>query len=114
MRCDSDCSSTESKRQSSTFVAFSENSAKFTPMPSQVAPSGSGWPGQTRIGIDPAPPPSAIQPTLSLATIQDLFRDRPYMVRSKAFQHFWVFFPAQAGQHCTNLGSQTMHIHIKG
>src|SRR5262245_59161119 len=51
MRCDSACAFAESKRQSSTFVAFSENSAKFTPMRSQVAPSGLGRPGQTRIGI---------------------------------------------------------------
>ena len=30
----------ESKRQSSTCVAFSEKSAKLTPVPSQVAPRG--------------------------------------------------------------------------
>src|SRR3982751_1103687 len=39
--------SRESKRQSSPRVACSENSAKFTPTPSQVAPSGYGAPGQT-------------------------------------------------------------------
>ena len=30
----------ESNKQSSTFVAYSENSAKLTPLPSQVAPRG--------------------------------------------------------------------------
>src|SRR5438128_702998 len=39
--------SSASKRQSSTFVACSENSAKFTPTPVQVAPSGYGSPGHT-------------------------------------------------------------------
>src|SRR5262245_44428776 len=38
-----------SNKQSSTPVAFSENSAKFTPDPSQVAPSGYGLPGHTFI-----------------------------------------------------------------
>src|SRR3954454_14587357 len=37
----------ESNRQSSTFVACSENSAKFTPTPVHVAPSGYGSPGHT-------------------------------------------------------------------
>src|SRR5687768_3774345 len=45
---DSTSSVAELKRHSSTRVACSENSAKFTPMPSQVAPSGYGAPGQTR------------------------------------------------------------------
>jgi hypothetical protein len=36
----------ESNKQSSTCVAFSENSAKFTPLPSHVAPRGAGLPGQ--------------------------------------------------------------------
>src|SRR6266576_4242925 len=35
----------------STPVAFAEYSAKFTPPPSQVAPSGYGRPGQTTLGI---------------------------------------------------------------
>src|SRR6266511_974914 len=43
--------STASNRQSSTFVACSEKSAKFTPLPSHVAPSGEEWPGQTRMGF---------------------------------------------------------------
>src|SRR5580765_3787349 len=47
---DSVVASSVSKRQSSTFVACSENSAKFTPEPSQVAPSGYGDPGQALIG----------------------------------------------------------------
>src|SRR5262249_38535864 len=37
-----------SKRQSSTFSAFAENSAKFVPRPSQVAPSGCGAPAERR------------------------------------------------------------------
>src|ERR671927_133792 len=43
------CSSTSasSNRQSLTLAAFSENSAKFVPWPSHVAPSGNGRPGQT-------------------------------------------------------------------
>src|SRR5262245_61868136 len=45
---DSTSASTESNRQSSTRVACSENTAKFTPTPSHVAPSGYGEPGQTR------------------------------------------------------------------
>ena len=36
----------ESNRHNSTSVALSENSAKFTPAPSQFAPSGEGLPGQ--------------------------------------------------------------------
>src|SRR5512142_1348110 len=40
-----------SKRQSSTFSACAENSAKLTPPPSQVAPSGDGRPGQTRLRV---------------------------------------------------------------
>src|SRR2546429_6136344 len=39
-----------SKRHSSTAVAFSENRAKFTPDPSQVAPSGYELPGQALTG----------------------------------------------------------------
>src|SRR5262249_22642946 len=39
----------ESNMQSSTLVAYSENRAKLTPAPSQVAPSGYGRPGQTRM-----------------------------------------------------------------
>jgi hypothetical protein len=50
MRRDSAASSTESNRQSSTLVAFSEKIAKFTPAPSQVAPSGYGRPGHTLMG----------------------------------------------------------------
>src|SRR3569833_4442306 len=38
-----------SKRQSSTFVALAENSAKLVPRPSQVAPSGCGAPAATRL-----------------------------------------------------------------
>src|SRR5512145_2197329 len=37
------------KRQSWTLVACSEKSAKLTPDPSHVAPSGDGEPGQTRM-----------------------------------------------------------------
>jgi len=36
----------ELKRHNSTCVAFSEKSAKLTPRPSHVAPSGYGWPGR--------------------------------------------------------------------
>src|SRR5436190_16772016 len=52
MRSLSFIASGESKRQSSTFVACAENSAKFTPTPVQVAPSGYGSPGQMRTKID--------------------------------------------------------------
>ena len=44
--------STESNKHNSTCVAYSENSAKLTPFPSHVAPSGYEFPGHTRI----APP----------------------------------------------------------
>src|SRR6185312_11587311 len=37
-----------SNRQSSTFSALAENSAKFVPRPSQVAPSGCGEPAAMR------------------------------------------------------------------
>src|SRR5438874_12170250 len=37
-----------SNRQSSTFSACAENSAKLVPRPSQVAPSGCGDPGERR------------------------------------------------------------------
>src|SRR5947209_18874961 len=40
-----------SKIHSSTFVALAEKSAKFTPIPSQVAPSGKGWRSRTRLRI---------------------------------------------------------------
>ena len=49
MVSDSVSASSESNRHSSTRVACSENSAKLTPTPSQVAPSGYGAPGQTLI-----------------------------------------------------------------
>ena len=47
-----------SNRHSSTLVALAENSAKLTPAPSQVAPSGCGDPGSTRsfvMGLRRAP-----------------------------------------------------------
>src|SRR5581483_11484963 len=47
MQADSRSASFESKRHSSTLVALREKSAKFTPEPSHVAPSGWGLPGQT-------------------------------------------------------------------
>src|SRR5262249_29882462 len=40
-----------SNRQSSTLAAWAENSAKLTPTPSQVAPSGNEWPSRTRGGV---------------------------------------------------------------
>src|SRR5690349_15038308 len=40
-----------SNRHSSTLVAWAENSAKLTPTPSQVAPSGNEWPSRTRGGV---------------------------------------------------------------
>src|SRR5579872_617497 len=40
------------KRQTSTPVAFSDARAKFTPTPSQVAPSGYGLPGNVFISFD--------------------------------------------------------------
>src|SRR6185436_20015211 len=46
---DSTSASAESNRHSSTRVACSEKIAKLTPTPSQVAPSGYGAPGLTRI-----------------------------------------------------------------
>src|SRR3954464_10047175 len=39
----------KSNRHNSTLVACAENTAKLTPTPVQVAPSGYGSPGQTRI-----------------------------------------------------------------
>src|SRR4030095_9488525 len=41
----------ESKRQRSTEAADSEKIAKFTPLPSQVAPRGYGYPSQTFTGV---------------------------------------------------------------
>ena len=46
MRRDSAASPMELKRHNSTCVAFSEKSAKLTPRPSHVAPSGYGRPGR--------------------------------------------------------------------
>ena len=46
--------SASSNRHSSTAVACSEKSAKLTPPPSQVAPSGWGLPGQTLTGAPAA------------------------------------------------------------
>src|SRR6188768_2938179 len=46
---DSTSSAGESNRHSSTRVACSEKIAKLTPTPSQVAPSGDGAPGHTRM-----------------------------------------------------------------
>src|SRR3970040_1853404 len=43
----------ESKKQTSTLVAFAENSAKLTPFPSHVAPRGYGSPSFTAIGNHP-------------------------------------------------------------
>src|SRR5215471_19202173 len=40
-----------SKRESSTLLAWAENSAKLTPTPSQVAPSGNECPSRTRAGF---------------------------------------------------------------
>src|SRR5215510_10529813 len=40
-----------SNRHSSTLLAWAENSAKLTPTPSQVAPSGNEWPSRTRAGV---------------------------------------------------------------
>src|SRR3979411_2948611 len=40
-----------SKRQRSTEVAISEKIAKLTPLPSQVAPSGYGYPSQIFTGV---------------------------------------------------------------
>src|SRR5262249_42649638 len=54
MRSDSFASSWESNRHNSTLVACSENRAKLTPAPSQVAPRGYGRPGQTRMGVTPS------------------------------------------------------------
>src|SRR5512132_2081320 len=48
---DSTSASTESNRHSSTRVPCSEKIAKLTPTPSQVAPSGYGDPGQTRMFV---------------------------------------------------------------
>src|SRR5580704_7486409 len=42
------CSPSLSNKHSSTFVAFAENSAKLTPSPFQVAPSGNGSPSRRR------------------------------------------------------------------
>src|ERR1700745_2524010 len=52
MRADSALASAESNRHSSTLAACSENRAKLTPAPSQVAPRGADFPGQIRM-VDP-------------------------------------------------------------
>src|SRR5262245_21642639 len=52
MRIDSRVAVGESNRQSSTAVACCEKSAKLTPSPSQVAPSGCGLPGRVRMPSD--------------------------------------------------------------
>src|SRR4029450_4521675 len=62
MRCDSTFASGESKRHSSTSVACSEKSAKFTPLPFNVAPSGDGEPGQILIAVI-APYKPRLKPT---------------------------------------------------
>src|ERR1051326_4292339 len=49
MVTDSLSASAESNRHSYTRVECSENSAKFTPPPSQLPPRGSGVPGHTLI-----------------------------------------------------------------
>src|SRR3712207_3523685 len=51
MRTFSCDASRRSKRQRVTEVAFSEKRAKFTPFPSQVAPSGDGYPNQIFTGV---------------------------------------------------------------
>ena len=56
--------SSSSKRQSSTWWAFSEKIEKFVPSPSHIAPSGNGFPGQSLMplaafGFRPAEPGSA-------------------------------------------------------
>src|SRR5687767_12483784 len=53
MRCASFSVSTVSNKHRSTLVACSENNAKFTPLPSHVAPSGYEFPGQTRMVLPP-------------------------------------------------------------
>src|SRR3954467_604183 len=55
------CCPSLSNRHSSTRVACAEKSAKFTPRPSHVAPSGKGWPSRIlTLGIcfllSPGPP----------------------------------------------------------
>src|SRR5438874_5414025 len=49
MRWDSLTSAADANKHNSTLAACSENRAKFTPAPSQMAPRGYGRPGQTRM-----------------------------------------------------------------
>src|SRR5262245_16791104 len=49
IHADGAAASGASKRQSSTRAAWAEKIAKFAPRPVHVAPSGYGWPGQTRM-----------------------------------------------------------------
>src|SRR5260370_1323178 len=56
-----------SKRQSSTLVACAEKSAKLTPSPSQVAPSGCGRPSRIRV-LDSAMQPARVYRATSPAS----------------------------------------------
>src|SRR5437667_2219545 len=58
-----------SKRQISTDVAASEKSAKFTPLPSHVAPSGYGKPSQVFTEVISAPRSYRIWNTLAIIKI---------------------------------------------
>src|SRR5437588_8387816 len=58
-----------SKRQRSTDVAASEKSAKFTPLPSHVAPSGYGKPSQVFTEVISAPRSYRIWNTLAIIKI---------------------------------------------
>src|SRR5437762_14318698 len=58
-----------SKRQRSTDVAASEKSAKFTPLPSHVAPSGYGKPSQVFTEVISAPRSYRIWNTLAITKV---------------------------------------------
>src|SRR4029450_907910 len=75
MRCDSTFASGESKRHSSTSVACSEKSAKFTPLPFNVAPSGDGEPGQILIAVI-APYKPRLKPTAAKSRLPQSSDDR--------------------------------------
>jgi hypothetical protein len=69
--------STLSKRQRSTEVAFSEKIAKLTPFPSQVAPSGYGYPNQIFTGV--------IKERVLSATLLELATDETFFEHLKRF-----------------------------
>src|SRR3954468_5826279 len=82
MRCASVFARAESKRHSSTFVAFSEKSAKFTPPSMHVAPRGEGRPGQTRMGLRAAPAGDGVAAAIMFLRQPARLRVHPHRIPS--------------------------------